>query len=327
MATVSKALLEQGFRSPMLATALNFLPPGKWVAEQKYDGHRLIVSVTTNAQEEPLVRSGKERERKMVRAWSRAGKERGLPVHLVQALSLLPPGIYDGELIVPQGYSSSVTELTNQMKLQYVLFDMLTVGDKDATSDMWMVRRTRLEEAYRVYSPGQNGSPGFGGKQHVLLAETVPVRTWEEVQALADEVWLQKGEGLIVKDTAAPYRCGKRTKTFIKVKECQPAVLQIIGFAPSEGEVSGYGDFGTAVLEDRDGLIVPVKVLDDATRARLNKADTGARKWQDVRTVGNIKVHMHTDHPWVGRNLHIEFQSRTPDGSYRHPRWDRLDGE
>lgn len=298
------------FLSPMLATATETLPPGTWIAEEKFDGHRCIVYV------------GQDRS---VHGWSRNGKiclsGKDLPAHLLRAFDSFPVGIYDGELIVPHGYSSSVSDLSNRGKLQYVMFDVLELDRTPCVGHTWTERRQILNELH---------IRGFFD-EHIMLASVVRVESWPDVQRLVDQIWARGGEGVILKDVKAPYRVGKRTKTFLKVKECHSTAvdghpLEIIGFAPSEGEVNNYGDFGTAVLRDDDGIVVPVKVLDDEVRARLNKADTAHRVWQDVRLPGGKKVTMFTSHPWVGKLLHIEFQARTEE-SYRHPRWDRLVGE
>lgn len=298
---VKPSTTDPDFVSPMLATATTVLPVGKWVAEEKFDGHRLIVA----------------RKAEGVKAWSRNGKERALTTRLMHALETLPQGVYDGELIVPHGYSSSVTDLSNSHLLQYVVFDLLKYTGVDMTTGRWSARRAALEGIFDSHEDNAV----------VRLADFYHVNTWKDVEELVDTIWERGGEGLILKDTEAPYRAGKRTKTFLKVKEQGFEVLTIIGFAPSEGEVMNYGDFGTAVLRNDQGTVVPVKVLDDEVRARLAKDDYGPRIWQEVRLLSGKKLRYHSNHSWVGKLLHIEYQCRTPDGSYRHPRWDRLDGE
>lgn len=291
------------FRSPMLATATTSLPPGTWIAEEKFDGHRLIVFVQADG---PCI------------AWSRTGNHRDLPLRLNNVLDTLPPGIYDGELIVPQGYSSSVSDHDNRGLLQYVVFDILQLLGVDTTPKPWRERRALLEEMFESQED----------QSVVSLSETHEMGSWDDVERLVGQVWERGGEGLILKDINAIYRVGKRTKLFLKVKQCQAATPTIIGFAPSEGEVMNYGNYGTAVLLDDSGVVFPVKVLDDETRARLKKDEREEPGgWKTERLLSGVKVTFHTTHPWVGRRLHIEYQFRTPDGSYRHPRWNYLEGE
>lgn len=295
------------FISPMLATATTILPRGSWVAERKEDGHRLIIDRPSSD---------------VVVCWSRLGnrREQDLNHDLLVELSRLPLGTYDGELVVPGGVSTDVTDHANRSKLRVVLFDVLRDSIEPLMIQPWSIRRKYLEKCYASRS---NWS-------RVTISSLTFVKTWDEVQAAADRIWDEGGEGLILKDTTAPYRAGKRTKVFLKIKECNAAVTTILGFAQSEGEVMSYGLYGTAVVRDADGVVVPVKVLDDETREKLSHegraaADAGvALHTHTVRLLSGKKVTYWTGHPWVGRKLGIEYQVRTVDGSYRHPRWDHL---
>lgn len=308
------------FRAPMLATAMTHLPPGKWVWEKKLDGWRLLVRV-----QRTFVPA--------VQAWSRTGKAQILPQHLYDLFMELPDGYYDGEALIPGLPATSVATAmaksafpSERAKLHYHVFDVLELNGFNLTSRPWVERRAQLVKAVQDHTTA---------KFH--LVEALPVRDWQHALDVAGEQWEDKGEGIIVKDTSAKYEEGKRRKTFIKIKEVQPACFPIIGFAPSEGEVNGYGDFGTAVLWDAAvNIFLPVKVLDDEVRQRLANADTAALReersdskavWRTERLLSGKKITFHTNHPWVGKYLHIEYQMRTADGSYRHPRWDRLEGE
>jgi len=77
------------FIQPMLAKSLSstVIRPGEWSVEVKFDGHRIIVEV----------------ENGKVQAWSRNALPRELPPHVIERLKKFPNGIYDGELIEPNG--------------------------------------------------------------------------------------------------------------------------------------------------------------------------------------------------------------------------------
>jgi ATP-dependent DNA ligase len=108
----------------------------------------------------------------------------------------------------------------------------------------------------------------------------------------------------------AVYRPGKRDKSWIKIKKLRSAVLTVTGFQPSKGQIINRGPFATVVLKDEQGNVTTVKTRNDAEIAKLEaQAVAGAA------------------HPAIGRKLRIEFQERTVDGSYRHPRWDRWENE
>lgn len=260
------------FRSPMLATACDSLPKGKWIAELKRDGHRQIISIDAEGH---------------VSNWSRTGKTRVYPKHLLEVLKTFPVCVLDGELEVPGETSSSVTELTKQHLLQYVAFDVLEVNDVDVTTESWSKRRERLEEIIAV----------AGKKSIVEISAVTPVSTWHEVLDFVARIWDEGGEGAILKDTSAPYRCGKRTKTFLKVKDLHNVITTIVGW-----KAGTTGAYCVAQVREDNGRLSGVKVKNDELRAQVN-ADPDS---------------------FIGRRLAVEFTERTPDGNIRHGRWDHL---
>lgn len=319
MATAPKSVsaLSNGFRFPMLATALEVatkgvekLPPGMWVAEEKFDGHRIVLSV----------QQGK------VIGWSRTGLDtresnRPIPPHLMVELALLPDGVYDGELIVPGGTSSDVADLANSSKLNYVIFDVLQYLATHCTGISWSDRRKLLEKVFKTKLQST----------HVHLAEYFPVADWSMTQEAVGKIWERGGEGIILKRVDASYECGKRTKTFLKLKGLHPVVTTVIGFVPTQGEVMNRGDFATAVVQDEQGITTIVKTLDDEEIGKLSKEfGTGVGPvFQKHRLSAGRNVDMIVNHPAVvnARKLHCEYTERTADGLYRHIRWDRWDSQ
>jgi bifunctional non-homologous end joining protein LigD len=241
------------------------------VAERKFDGHRLLVRVAPSG----------------VTAWSRTGHDRKLSPALYDALSNLPPGVYDGELIVPGGKAPDVARLENRARLHYVVFDVLELLNVPTCADKWSQRRAYLEE---IAKRGLFAAP-------LQLAEMWAVSDEEYLRWLAERVWADGGEGLVVKLTHAPYAPGKRTDAFLKIKQCQSAVLTIVGWEPGT-----TGDTCVAVLRDDEGVTARVKVLNDTLRAQVAR----------------------NPRAFIGRKLAIEYHERTADRAYRHPRWDHL---
>lgn len=295
------------FIKPMLASPIERLlfTPGfagnhAWVMEEKLDGHRLVVEV--HAELASLLAPDVNR----VTAWSRNGKpafaaQGGLPAHMLDALGRLPVGIYDGELLVPGHRSYGVTELANSDRLVFVAFDLLEAEGVPTHSLALTERRLLLDLIFR--------HPRVEAVRGLRLAEQRPARTMKDVEAWRDEVWARDGEGLILKYRGATYRPGKRTPDWIKIKALRSAVLKVEGWQASRGKLNDRGPFAIVQLVDDEGHGVTVKVKDDET---LKTVETEAR---------SRKI------PFVGRRLRIEFQERTPDGSYRHPRWDRWEDE
>lgn len=281
------------FIYPMLASAMPKKGPidfsSGYVAEQKFDGHRLIVEITENNQ---------------VFAWGRNAIPRLLSPHVAKALSMFPIGIYDGELLVPDGHSYGVTELTNASQLVYTIFDILQLLGKDTMSCTYDQRRAFLEE---IFSREQFKN------WPVVLAKATPVTDFSHVMSLLKEVWEREGEGLILKKRSAIYTPDARPKgVFIKMKALRTAVLTITGFRPSTGGIVDRGPHAITLLRDDDGNEARVKTLNDDECRQL-----------DLAAPADESI----PHPAIGRRLQIEFQERTPldkhgQIGYRHPRWD-----
>lgn len=272
------------FVKPMTCnTAPDDFEPGRdtWVYEEKFDGHRLIVEINNGA----------------IHAWSRYGRVRALPLHVMDSLAKFSNGVLDGELYVPGGRSYAVTELTKTSLLVYVMFDILEVKGQVTSHLLYDQRRELLEKSFHV-------GPG------VELAKSTPFDKSSELKLALNAVWERDGEGLILKRRGSSYQPGKRSKDFLKLKQLQSRVFEVIGFEAGTSEIQNRGPYAKVRLRDVDDNEISVKTLNDAELAKFEK--DGAGMWE---------------HPAIGRMLRVEFQERTPDGSYRHPRWDRWEDE
>lgn len=258
-----------------------------WAVEEKFDGHRLIVSVT----------SGK------VTAWTRPRKhagsegktmaERALPPHLVEQLSSLSAGVYDGELMAGNT-STDVTRTDLQHEQIFVVFDFLEVAGLPTWTRPWTERQDLLKSLF-----------AFVNLTHVRLAEAVCVTCQDDVTRFAKRVWARGGEGVMMKRRSAAYQPGKRSPDLVKVKKLQTAVCVVIGYAPTKGQVLNRGAHAMVRLRDVDGHETSVKTVDDEALAAFD-ANPDA---------------------FLGRKLRIEYQDRAANGGYRHPRWDRWEDE
>lgn len=275
------------FISPMLAASMPKTPlriePNTWALEEKLDGHRLVARV----------------DLRPVTAWSRYGLERVLPSHITEALSTLPAGVYDGELLVPGKRSYGVTEIVNGPDLVFVVFDVLELLGVSTVAQTYDERRAYLRE---IEGKGLLSNA-------VTLSPSWDIANEDDVNVALKRIWAADGEGVILKRRASRYSVGKRPKgDWIKMKMLRSAVLTVVGFQASKGTIQNRGPFATVVLRDDEGYETTVKTLNDAECRRF-------------------EVEAPTDfmagHPALGRRLRIEYQERTPDGSYRHPRWDR----
>lgn len=260
------------FVKPALATSFSgALPPGQWVAEEKFDGHRILTCVAPDGG---------------MLVWSRLGNQRILPLHIAQELQKLPCGTYDGELLAPGLRSYGTADLSNASSLRYMLFDLLSLDGQDITDDPYTHRSTMLQSVLSQ----------FPELKAVQLSPHWRVETEEEVFDLANDIWNRDGEGLILKELSSTYRIGKRLKHWLKVKQLHSVEATLIGYSPGL-----MGDRSVAVLRDDSGTAIAVK-------------------WKDHAWLKEVAEH---GDELIGRRVLIDYHERTPDGLYRHPRWDR----
>jgi len=216
---------------PQLARSAKELPEGEqWCYEPKWDGFRTIV-----------FRDGHD-----VRLQSRNGRpmNRYFP-EVVEQVRALPADrvVLDGEMIVIvdgiqefdllsqriHPAASRVETLSRETPAEYVAFDLLGEGDEQLLDLPYLERRKRLKAIVR---------------KPVVLTPL----TSERSEAAK---WLQgTGEGVIAKESAAPYRPGERTG-MVKIKRVRTAdaVVMAFRFGKEEGTVGSlilgmYSDDG-----------------------------------------------------------------------------------
>jgi ATP-dependent DNA ligase len=234
---VTRVKADEGFISPMLASPYaEYDFSSGWFAEEKFDGHRLIVQVKEDT----------------VTAWSRNGKPRVLTAEMADACAKLISGTYDGEILVPGERHHAAKELTKQGKLTFVVFDVLHLLETSLLEQPYKERRNLLDTMKAAFH-----AP-------VQLATSMQVKDADDIAVLAKSVWDRTGEGLILKHEDSIYEPGKRGKFWLKVKNYQSEVLVITGF--SEGEL---GECAVTHLIGVDEKVTSVKTKDADTRRRI----------------------------------------------------------
>jgi ATP-dependent DNA ligase len=194
---------------PQLARSRAALPVGEdWVYEPKYDGFRAIAFVDGDG----------------CTIQSRSGK----PLSRYFPELSFPAGRYvlDGEIVIDgeegeQDFGalqqrihpaeSRILMLSEQTPAHYIAFDLLAREDRVLLDRPLSERRAELEEL--VSSP----------------IELTPL-TRDPAQA---EPWLLRGEGVVAKDCAAPYRPGQRTG-MVKVKRVRTIDAVVVGYRPGK---------------------------------------------------------------------------------------------
>lgn len=231
----------------------------------------------------------------VVRAWSRpkAGEPalvRTLPQHVADEFKTFPWCTIDGELFVPGGVSTDVTKGNLESKLKFAVFDVLRLMGQDTTNETLDNRRAYLNEIFNTVGDGVV----------FLSPQSAPSAAF--VQAIFD----RKGEGAILKRRAARYQPGARSTDWIKVKGLESELMTVVGFKKGE-----EGPYATVLLMNpKDRSTTKVKKKNNAELAKFEAAAKNG-----------------TIDSFIGRKLYIEYQFRTRDGGYRHPRWDRWENE
>ncbi len=289
------------FVNPMLAesfsagqTLENFLTNGDlddWAMEEKYDGERKIVANLGNG---------------IVKSWSRARSKKGggkndpiefeLPAHIKAAFAKLPLGSYDGELYIPGGFSSDVRKGNKNGKSTkgtevFAVFDVVILLGTSATDKTYDERRELLTTIFEECDIDTG----------LELAPSV-----RPSLAFVQAIWDRGGEGVILKRRAAKYQPGKRSRDFIKVKALGSCIVEVYGY--DKGELGPRS-------------VILVRNPEDGSETRVASMGGGHELTKDVHTANGDKYVAEK------RRLRIEYQFRTADGSYRHPRFDRWEDE
>jgi hypothetical protein len=138
---------------------------GGWVMDEKLDGHRCLItkdgdSVSTTLRSIP-----------------------SLPEQIVNALRVMPDGVYDGELLVPGGVSTDVPNVSLRGELIFAMFDAVELAGQ-SIMHLPLTERRELLLVAASFAPGS---------AVVVCAQSTP--TWDEVK----RIWANSGEGVILK--------------------------------------------------------------------------------------------------------------------------------
>jgi ATP-dependent DNA ligase len=190
---------------PQLARSRAGLPEGEgWVYEPKWDGFRAVAFVDGD---ETYLQS-----------------RNGRPLSRYFPELRFPPGRYvlDGEIVASSfdtlgqrihPAASRIARLAEETPATYYAFDLLARDDDVLLELPYLERRAALE---------------------ALVAD--PVALTPVVHSAGEaEHWLREAEGVIAKDSAAPYQPGERTG-MIKVKRVRTIDAVVLGWRPGKAE-------------------------------------------------------------------------------------------
>lgn len=307
----------------MLATTPDAPPPlvdPRAVYEPKYDGIRAIALVAPGTP--PLVQ-----------VWSRNGNEKSVQfpeivaAFAAWAVTLEGPVVLDGEIValdrrghaagfqrlqgrinvsVPGYRSPAPAQTPEEQPAAFIAFDLLRDGDTDLRPRPLTERRAALEARC-----GALGSP------LLRLAEQA-AGDGRDLYARADrDGW----EGLVVKRAAGPYRAGKRSPEWRKLKIQRQDEFVIGGWTDPRGARRHFGALilgttgpdGTLTYVGDVGTGFPDAELDRLAALLATLASEECPFAPPPKTVG-------TAH-WVVPRLvaQVRYTEMTDEGRLRHP--------
>jgi bifunctional non-homologous end joining protein LigD len=293
---------------PMLATLASpeELPSGKdWAFEVKWDGYRALAYVRGG--EAALVsRNGND-------LTERFATVAGAVARTVKT----PDGVLDGEVCAldEQGRPSfsAMQQAKPETPIVYEVFDLLELEGDPLVELPLRQRRKRLE----VLLDRRNRT--------VRLSET-----FEDGESLLQAAKQQGLEGIIAKRLDSPYRQGKRTREWLKIKTHGRQEFVIAGYTKGQGRRSGR--FGSLVLGvwrgDELSYVGNVgtgftdKDIDELL-ARLRPLEQKGSPFPVVPKMPKVKK---DDVVWVKPELvaEVEFVEWTHDGRLRAPSFQGL---
>jgi bifunctional non-homologous end joining protein LigD len=290
----------------MLATLAQAIPSGKgWLFEVKWDGYRALAYL-----EGGEARLVSRNANDLTARFPQVAKE------LAKAVKT-PDCVLDGEICALDENGRPSFSAMQQGKpgtpIVYEVFDVLEVEGEPLVALPLVERRKRLE--------------GLLDRRNktVKLSEV-----FEDGKALY-EAAMQKGlEGVIAKRGDSPYRQGKRTRDWLKVKTHGRQEFVIAGYTKGQGRRSGR--FGSLVLGVwRGGELAYVgncgtgftdKDIDDLL-ARLRPLEQKESPFPVVPKMPKVRK---ADVVWVKPELvcEVEFVEWTHDGRLRAPSFQGL---
>jgi len=298
--------------APMLATAgepETLDRDGDWVFELKWDGIRALATI-----------SGDE-----LTLRSRNGLD--LTASYPELSELVPAldgdGVVDGEIVAldAEGRPSfsrlqrrmgvtaprDVERARRAVPVHYFAFDLLELDGHSLVKEPYERRRELLRK--HLKDRGPIAMPPDVGTELSTALET------------SKELGL---EGVMAKRRESPYRPGRRSRDWIKLKHHRTQEVVIAGWRPGNGRradtigslLLGVPDGDRLQYVGRVGSGFTERDL-ESLRARFEKLTRDGSPLDDVPSLDA------RDARWLEPELvgEVEYSERTPDGRLRHPVW------
>jgi bifunctional non-homologous end joining protein LigD len=290
---------------PMLATLAAEVPKGDWLYEIKWDGYRIIATVSGG---EPELRTRKDQD--YTQRFENVAKE------LVKALKT-PDCVVDGEVCALDEEGRPSFSAMQQGRpgtpIVYYVFDLLEVEGEPIIDLPLEDRRARLEKLLDKRNKTIRFSESFDDGESLLEAAN------------------QQGlEGIMAKRLGSRYLPGKRSRDWLKIKGHGRQEFVIAGYTPGKGRREGT--LGSLVLGAYQGgkLVYVGNVgtgFNDAEIKRLltklKPLERHTPPFEDVPKMPRVRK---GDVIWVEPKLvaEVEFVEWTHDGRLRAPSYKGL---
>ncbi len=216
------------FKEPMLAERVKKPFDRKdWIFEVKYDGYRIVAVINQQA----------------VNLFSRnrisyTSKFAPITEDLKQ---IDHSAVLDGEVVIEDSNGRSDFQLlqnyqkTGKGTLKYYVFDLLNLDGNDTTQLKLLERKELLKMLLENYS-----------LQHVFYADHVTEHGVSYFEVAEVNNW----EGIMAKNANSPYRIGKRTGEWLKIKRTLEEEAVIIGITEPKGSRAHFGALLLGNYED-----------------------------------------------------------------------------
>jgi bifunctional non-homologous end joining protein LigD len=299
--------LSAGFPSriaPMLAVPATELPEPEpaWAAEFKWDGVRAVAYLSAGRLR-LLSRSGRD--------MTRAYPELADLAHQAGAREM----ILDGEIAAFAAGRPSFAALQRRMHVAapsarllaavpatYLAFDIMDLGGESLISEPYARRRDILE-AQQLTSEQVHVPPSFRGGGEAVLA-----------------VSIRDGlEGVVVKRLDSPYRPGRRSPDWLKIKNRRFLDVVVGGISPGRGHRAGQIGSLLVGIPGPGGLAYAGRVGTGFTQPELRRLEQLFAPLRRDRPPFAGPVPPAQDVTWVEPRVVIEvsYAELTPDGILR----------
>lgn len=221
--------------------------------------------------------------------------------------------VFDGEF-----YCGSFKKTQSQIKKKdveaedavFIIFDCFPLSQHNevGTPDGYTERRLRLLDFFKAANLEQ--------LKKLQLSRSVLAQNVDEVNALYVQARAMGKEGVVIKQLEgdlAKWK-GKRGNGWLKIKDRETIDLKIVGAAPGKPGLKYEKTLGNLIVE------LPEREKREAAGLMLT-CDVGVGLTDEER---DAFWAMHQAGTLAGKIVELSFHERTPDGSLRHPVFERI---